>query len=160
MRTFFFILFFSIGAASLGVSVLCEDLIQYYQNRLSAQAAEESLEKLKSLNIDYDVLLKSILEEDPNLVKRIAPAALGNVQQDSNTVYPRATAEQLAAARRALTEPNKSAGGHLSAENPEPAIPKWLSRCSKPAKRMAIFFSGIVLILISFLCFGPAKKIN
>jgi hypothetical protein len=160
MRTFFFILFFSIGAASLGVSVLCEDLIQYYQNRQLARGAEESLEKLKSLNDDYDVLLKSISEEDPNLVKRIAPAALGNVQQDSNTVYPRATAEQLAAARRALTEPNKPAGESPTSENTEPAIPRWLSRCSKPVKRMAIFFSGITLILISFICFGPAKKTN
>ncbi len=152
MRTFFFILFFSIGAASLGTSVLCEDLIQYYHNRQLAQAAEKSLEKLKSLNEDYDVVLMSILEEDPNLVKRIAPVTLGREQPDSNTVYPRATAEQLAAARRALTDPNK--------ETVEPVIPKWLSRCSEPWKRMAIFFSGIVLILISFICFGSVKKTN
>ena len=151
MKTVFFILFFTIGSFSLGVSVLCEDLIRYYQNRQSVQTAQESLEKLKSLNADHDVLLNT-LQEDPNYIKRIAPATIGVEYQDANVVNPRVEAEQLAAARRALTDPNKA--------TVEPAIPGWLSRCSKPAKRMVIFFSGIALILISFVCFGSAPKNN
>lgn len=149
IRTVLFVLFFSVGAGSLGASVLCEDLIQYYQNRQLAKAAQESLGKLKSLNNDYDILLAR-LEQDPNLVKRIAPVTLGRDQPEPNTVYPRATAEQLAAARRALTDPNS--------ETVEPVIPRWLSRCSEPRKRMALFFSGIVLILISFICFRPVRQ--
>jgi len=151
IRTIFFILFFSIGTVSLGVSVLCEDLIQYYRNRQLARQAEQSLEKLKSLNTDYDVLL-STLAEDPNYIKRIAPAAIGFKNQDVNAINPRVEAEQLAAARIALTDPQLATA--------EPVIPRWLSRCSEPARRMAIFFSGIALILISFVCFGSNKKNN
>ncbi len=149
IRTLFFVLFFGAGAASLSISVLCEDLVRYYQNRELAEAARESLEKLKSLNDDYNMLLAQ-LEDDPNLIKRLAPAALGSGQPDPNTVYPRATARQLAAARRALTDSNQ--------ESREPVIPEWLSRCSQPRKRLALFISGIALILISFICFRPAKR--
>lgn len=143
-----FVLFFGIGAGSLGLSVLCEDLVKYYQNRELSEAARKSLEKLKSLNDDYNMLLAQ-LAEDPNLLKRLAPITLDRKTSDPNTVYPKATARQLAAARRALTDPN--------AESVEPVIPKWLSRCSEPRKRLALFISGIALILISFVCFRPAK---
>jgi hypothetical protein len=85
-----FFLFFGIGAASLSSSILCDDLIQYYQNKHLLRMADESLERLKSLNADYDVLLKR-LKEDPNLiVERLAPATLGTKANDPNTVYPRA----------------------------------------------------------------------
>jgi cell division protein FtsL len=151
IRIIFFILFFSIGTVSLSISVLCEDLIQYYRNRQLTRQAEQSLEKLKTLNSDYDDLL-STLAEDPNYIKRIAPAAIGLENQDANAINPRVEAEQLAAARRALTDPQMAPA--------EPVIPRWLGRCSEPAKRMTIFFSGVALILISFICFGPAKKIN
>ncbi|MBN2181374.1 MAG: hypothetical protein JW715_05635 [Sedimentisphaerales bacterium] len=147
-RLVLFILFFSAGAASLGVSVLCEDLFEYYQNRQLVEATRQSLEKLKSLNDAYNMNL-SLLEEDPNHLKRLAPAALGSESSDPNTVNPRVTARQLAAARKALTDPNS--------ESIEPVIPAWLIRSSEPRKRMTLFFSGIALILISFICFRPTK---
>ncbi len=149
-RTVLFVIFFSVGAASLGSAVLCEDLVQYYRNKRTLKAAQESLARLESLNNDYDVLLH-LLEEDPNLVKRLAPATPGSETEDANTVYPRATAEQLAAARRALTADPKQ---HIV----EPVIPEWLSRCSEPRRRMVLFISGIVLILTSLICFEPKKE--
>ncbi len=148
IRAFFFMVFFSIGAASLGVTILSEDLVEYYSNRQLANSARESLEKAKAINKDYDDVLKE-LEQDPNHIKRIAPAVIGAEYQDANAVYPQATAKQLAAARRALEDPNEQAN--------EPTIPKWLSRCSEPRKRTALFFSGVALILISFICFKPVK---
>jgi len=150
IRGTLFVLFFSIGAASLSSSILCDDLVQHYQNKQLLKAAQESLDRLKCLKADYDVLLAE-LEKDPNLVKRLAPATLGIEPEDANTVYPRATAEQLAAARRALTEdPNE--------QSAEPAIPQWLSRCSEPRRKTTLFLSGAVLILTSLICFGPGKS--
>ena len=150
IHTFLFIVFFSIGATSLGGSVLCDDLVRYYQNRQLLKAAEESLIRLKSLNTDYDVLLGQ-LEKDPNLIKRIAPATLGTEPEDTSAIYPRATAEQLAAARKALT-------AKANRQPDEPMVPEWLARCSEPRRRMTLFFAGSVLILISFIFFGPAKQ--
>jgi hypothetical protein len=153
IRAILFVLFFSIGAASLSSSILCDDLVQYYSNRQLAKAAQESLERLKSLNTDYDILLDQ-LEKDPNLVKRIARATLGIGPEDPNTVYPRATAEQLAAARRAMTEdPNEKV-----AHGEPPPLPEWLSRCREPRRKIMLFLSGVALILTSFICFTPRNS--
>ena len=149
-QTVLFVIFFSVGAASLGSAVLCEDLVQYYQNKRSLKAAQESLARLESLNTDYDVLLH-LQAEDPNFVKRLAPTTPGSESEDANTVYPRATPEELAAARRALmTDPEKLVA--------EPVLPEWLSRCSEPLQRIVLFISGIVLIITSLVCFEPKKK--
>ena len=146
IRAILFVLFFSIGAVSLSASILCDDLVQYYNNRQLVKAAQQSLEQLKSLNTDYDILLEQ-LEKDPNLVKRIARATLGIGPEDPNTVYPRATAEQLAAARRALTEdPNEKA-----ALGEPPPLPEWLSRCREPRRKIMLFLSGVALSLTSFI---------
>ena len=151
IQAVFFVLFFSIGAASLSSSVLFDDLIQYYQNKQFLRAAQKSLDRLKSLHADYDVLLER-LEEDPNLVvERLAPATLGTEHEDANTVYPRARSRQLAAARKALMEESNG-------ESIEAAMPQWLKRCSEPRNRILLFISGVVLVLISFVCFRPAQQ--
>ena len=82
-----FVVFFSIGAAALVGAVLCNDLIQYCQNRQLVKEAEHSLERLDSLNKEYDALLEQ-LENDPNLLKRIAPATLGTQPEDPNAISP------------------------------------------------------------------------
>ena len=144
-----FVIFFSIGAASLGISILCDDLVQYYRNRQFLRVTRQSVNRLKSLNTDYDVLLEQ-LEKDPNLVKRLAPATLGTEPEDANAVYPRATPEQLAAAHKALMEDQKD-------QSDAEMLPRWLTRCSEPRRRMTLFVAGSVLILISFTCFAPVK---
>ena len=146
-----FFLFFGIGAASLSSSVLCDDLIQHYRYKQLLGEAQESLERLESLNTDYDVLLER-LKEDPNLVvERLAPATFGTETEDPNTVYPRATSRQLAAARKALMDESNR-------KPAEVAMPKWLRRCSEPRNRMLMFISGVVLVLISFVCFRPQNS--
>jgi hypothetical protein len=150
IRVFLFVVFFSIGAAALGGSILCADLLQYYHNKGLLKAEEELSNKLKSLNADYDALLQQ-LRDDPNLIKRIALVTLGKEADDANTIYPKATAEQLAAARKALTEETIS-------EPAETTPPRWLTRCSDPRRRTMLFFAGAGLILISFIYFGPVKE--
>ena len=150
IRMILFVIFFSIGAASLGVSVLCDDLVQYYRNRQLLKVTQQSLDRLESLNTDYNVLLEQ-LEKDPNLVKRLAPATLGTEPEDANAVYPKATPEQLAIAHEALKKnPNDQSDAAM--------LPEWLTRCSEPRRRMTLFVAGSVLILISFACFAPAKQ--
>ncbi|MHC4175223.1 MAG: hypothetical protein ACYST5_20120 [Planctomycetota bacterium] len=150
IQSVLFVVFFSIGAISLGASILTDDFVRYYRNRQLVKSAQESLDRLKSLNIDYDVLLEH-LEKDPNLFKRIASATLGTEPEDANAIHPKATAEQLAVARRVLAEePNQQPA--------EPVMPLWLTRCSEPSLRIMLFFSGGALILISFICFGPARQ--
>jgi len=142
-----FATFFSIGAAALGGAVLCDDLVLYCRNKHLVAKAEMSLERLKSLNSEYDALLER-LENEPNLLKRIAPAALGTEPEDPNAIYPKARAEELAVARRTLVQQTQP-------ENREPALPKWLQRCSEPRHKIALFLAGAGLVLISLVCFTP-----
>jgi hypothetical protein len=150
IRVILFFVFFSIGAISLSSSILCDDLIQYCQNRQLLKFAQKHLERLKSLNEDYDVLL-SQLESDPNLIRRIAPATFGVEPEDKNTVNPKVGPAQLAAAQKALKEePNQP--------DANSAVPELLSRCCKPRQRVMLFIVGSALIITSFVFFCPATK--
>jgi hypothetical protein len=150
LRTLLFVVFFGIGTAALAGAILRDDLLRYYRNKQLLRSAEETLNKLESLNADYDALLRQ-LEENPSLLERIAPATLGTEPADANTVYPKVTAEQLDAARKVLAEDSKQ-------QQSRAEMPDWIIRCSEPSKRIILFLAGAFLILISFICFGPAKQ--
>jgi len=150
LRTLLFVVFFSIGTAALTTATLYDDLLRYYQNKLLLRAEEETLRRLESLNADYDALLKQ-LKENPALLERIAPATLGTEPNEPNTVYPKVTAEQLDAARKVLAKDSEQ-------QSPGAEMPEWIIRCNEPSKRITLFSAGALLILISFICFGPAKQ--
>ncbi len=134
----------------LSATVLCEDLIDYFYNRGLLKQAEANLKKIETLDADYDTLLAQ-LEGDPCQLKRLAPATLGIEPNEPNTAYPRATADKLMAARRALNEePNTPAV--------QEGIPPWLGLCCQWPRRHILFFCGASLVLISFIFFGPAGK--
>lgn len=149
IRTLLFIVFFSIGAAAVAASVLCDDLVRYYRNRHYLDQAEQLTEKHELLNDDYDAVLMQV-EDDPNLIRRLAPAALGADPTDPNTIFPRATPLELAEAKKALAK-------IAEAEPNEPAMPTWLKRCREPDNRIYLFAAGAALILVSFACFGRLK---
>jgi len=158
IRAILFVLFFSIGAGSLSVSILCDDLVRYYRDTELLAAAEESLERLESLNADYDAVIEMLQSDpnDPNSVKHLARVTLGPEHRDPNTVYPRATPDQLAAARRVLAAHSKDS---TSAEA-ESSMPEWLRRSSEPRRKLALFVCGVVLILTSLVCFGRKREVE
>ena len=150
MRAIVFVVFFGIGAAVLAATVLCDDFLEYFHNRNLLKQAEGRLEKLETLNADYDELLGRF-ENDPCQLARLAPATLGIEPNEPNTVYPRASVDKLAAARYALDEePEQSAGDQTT--------PEWLGLCCRWPRRHILFFCGAGLVLIAFVFFGPAKR--
>lgn len=140
-----FVLFFSAGAVALGGAVLSDDLIRYWGNRQLLSEAQAAIERLESLNQEYDALLAE-LERDPNLLRRLAPATLGTAPSDPCAVYPRARAHELATARRALLT-------QIEPESAQTAVPQWLERCSEPRRKIALFIAGAGLVLISLVFF-------
>jgi len=149
LRTLLFVVFFSIGAAAVTGSVLFDDLIRYCRNKQLLASAEQSLHKLQALNDDYDALIRQ-LQDDPNLIRRLAPATLGAGRTDPNTAYPRLTPQQLDAARKALAEQPPS--------RPPSLTQRWLERLNRPWRRTALFLCGTALIIISLACFAPPQK--
>jgi len=157
MRTLLFCVFFAIGAVVLSGSILCDVLLRYYRDKNLLQVQKQRTDGMKSLITDYNALLAEI-KRDPNFAKRIAPATLGTEPDDADTIYPRATVEQLNAARKALTEQSNQQLASLRSGSAEPPVPKWLSRCSEPRRRIILFLAGAALILISFVCFCPTRQ--
>lgn len=158
IRAILFVLFFSIGAGSLSVSILCDDLVRYYRDTELLAAAEKSLARLKSLNADYDAVIAMLQSDpnDPNSVKHLALVTLGPERRDPNTAYPRATADQLAAARRVLAVHSDDSGPAEAGSS----MPGWLERCSEPRRKLALFVCGVVLVLTSLVCFGRRKEVE
>jgi len=149
IRALFFVVFFGIGAAAFGTAILSSELVRHYENQNLLSEAQEQLEKLRSLNADYDALLER-LDSDRELLKRIAPIVLGTETGDPNAVYPPVTPAQVEAVRKAL----KAA----SADEVRRPLPRWLERVREPRRRLMMLAAGAFLILISFVCFGPAKQ--
>jgi hypothetical protein len=147
-----FVIFFSVGAGALGLAALCDDLIVYWRNERLVKEAHLSLDRLRSLNEEYDALLTE-LQNDPALLRRLAPATLGTLPEDPNAVYPKARAQELALARRALMD-------RAEQESGEAALPKWLQRCSEPRHRIALFLAGAGLVLISLVFFTPKADVG
>jgi hypothetical protein len=145
-----FTVFFSIGAAVLSATVLCDDAVEYFQNKLLLKQADANLKKLETLDSDYDIVLNQV-EGDPCQIARLAPATLGIEPNEPNTVYPRATADKLAAAKRALIEKPDE-------QTSEDSIPPWLGLCCQWPRRHILFFAGAALVLISFIFFGPTRQ--
>lgn len=147
---FFFVVFFSMGAAALGAAVLCDDFVRYCRNKHLVKEAQLSVQRLQSLNADYDGLLEQ-LEQNPDLLKRIAPVTLGTELNDPNAIYPKARAQELAVARKAMIEP-------ADPEQTDAPVPAWLQRCSEPTKRIVLFIAGAGLVLISLVSFTPQEQ--
>ena len=149
-RTFLFVVFFSIGGAALSCSILINDLVRYYHNKQLLDYSKHSLEQTKNLNAEYDALFEN-LQQDPNLINRIAPASLGIEPQDANSIHPKVTAEKLDTARKALADNSSNSAS-------ESTLPKWLIRCNEPRYRYALFFAGAGLILLAFIFFTTSQK--
>jgi len=149
LRTLLFVIFFSVGAAALSGAVLFGDLLSYCENKELLDSSEESLEKLRSLNADYDALLKQV-QEEPELIDRIARATFGTGPEDANTAYPKVAPEQLDAARRALMEATQQ-------RRPVSVARRWVERLSRPWRRVAVFLCGAALVLVSFMFFSSKR---
>jgi hypothetical protein len=141
---FLFVIFSAIGLAAILTAVMAPEIKVYYHNRISVNNAKKSLDKLSSINEDYDVLIDK-LHNDPNFAKKAIPAVLGVHPNHPNTAYPKAQNRQLKAAVESLYE-NTDPNG-------DSKIPAWLKRCSKPKIRWTLFFCGAGLVIISLMSF-------
>ncbi|MFC1762637.1 hypothetical protein ACFL6U_11225 [Planctomycetota bacterium] len=145
IRVFLFALLFGVGAGALSLTVLSDDLHEYYTKRRALARAEIMLENLQQLNVDYDALLVRI-ESNPEELKRLAPVVLGTELGEPNSVIPAVGLQQRMVARQALAAQQETRN--------LPDIPTWLRRIRTPRRRLGLFLSGGALVLISFIWFG------
>ncbi|MCP4455476.1 MAG: hypothetical protein GY809_28790, partial [Planctomycetes bacterium] len=147
IRVIAFFITFGVGAGTLTLSVLCDDLTRYFANKQILALEQRKLVSLQEKVKVYDALLVNI-KRDPDVMHRIAPAVLGIQTEDPNTAYPLTGVQELAAARKVL---QKDANADIS------QMPPWLTRCCEERRRTALFLLGGVLVLIAFACFGLVR---
>ena len=150
-RLIIFFIFFAAGISAMMGSLLLNDIYNYYHNKNLIAEAQRNVEKLKTLNDDYDDLLRQ-LRSDEHLGRRLASATLGLEPKEQGVAYPHETLQQLAAAKQALVEESEEQSSG------EPALPVWLERCKSPSRRLGVFIAGAFLLVISFTYFGPQKQ--
>jgi hypothetical protein len=148
IRVIAFFITFGVGAGTLTLSVLCDDLTRFFDNKRLLAREQRKLDALEEKVKVYDALLLNI-QRDPDVMHRIAPAVLGLESDDPNTAYPLTGVEELAVARKML---RKDQNADVS------QMPPWLIRCCEQRRRTALFLLGGVLVLIAFSCFGLVRQ--
>ncbi len=141
-----FVVFFTVGAGAVSCSLLCGEILSYYENKNYLIEAEGRLEKLRNLNEDYEILLKR-LQSDPNLIERVGSVTLAEYPNEPNTVRPRTSPGRLAKVRSILKKMDDEKNSQIIA-------PRWIKRVNQPNKRTALFLAGTFLVLISLVFFN------
>jgi len=149
-RLLVFMIFFAAGAGAVGLSVLVPELHRHYHYRRVHSEASQSIDRLRRVAEDYDILLVQ-LEEDPSLLERVATLTFGMEPNEPNTVFPKSTALQEEHVKMLLAE-------SVEDGNDAAGVPLWLSRVSERRARLVLFFSGGGLIFVSFLFFGASVR--
>ena len=143
--TLAFMAFFAIGTSAFILAILAGELRDYYAGRSDLEKAEQKIKDLELLNSDYDAAMEH-LENDPEVIERLAAPTLGKEPEREDTAYPKAGPKFLALAKQAGEEKEDSSG-----------VPVWLERCNDPVLKKLLLGSGVCLILISFVCFRLRK---
>lgn len=130
----------------MSLAFLTDDLVRYYNRKAQLAYAQQMADWLEQLNNEYQLLIGQ-LQQDPNILKRVAPAVLGIWPSEPNTAYPQASPQDLLAARQTFLLRRPVPQGPVE-------LPPWLQRCQRPIHRWAIIVLGAGLVLVSFVWFA------
>ena len=150
VRYVLFCLVFAIGAGAVALSILADELRDYYNSKCLLQRTELENETIKSLTTRYESQIRQI-QKDPNILRRLELVTLGIEQTAENTAFPKVSDEQLAAADRVLLEQSKLR--QITSD-----MPPWIQRCSEPNFRRSLFFAGAGLVFVAFIFFAAPQK--
>ncbi|RKY09422.1 MAG: hypothetical protein DRP66_02320 [Planctomycetota bacterium] len=151
LRYLLFCIFFTAGAGAVALSILIDpEISNYYQSRLQLRQVEEGNVRVKRLIAQYDAQIQQI-EMDPNLLGKLQRFTFGHEPDLDGAILPKASEEELAAAKTALfAELNNQKGARL--------VPQWVHRCARTNNRRVLFVSGCGLLVITFIFFGAPRR--
>jgi hypothetical protein len=94
------------------------------------------------------------IDKDPNMLKRLAPAAANEKTEEANMPEVQITAQTLAQAKAAIEQMDSNENTKISGEE----TPAWLERATSKVSRIILFTAGAGLVLVSFVCFNAKKE--
>jgi hypothetical protein len=151
MRFTFFCTFFSIGLAAITISILVEELHNYYRNYRTVYQIKNSNEKIEKLLPDIEKQLQ-IAKTDPNRISRLRHILFGDQLKKEGTVFPNLEDKRITKIAELLIKLQQTETQNI------PAVPEWIKRVSNYRIRLALFFAGTGLILLDFIFFGKPHK--
>ncbi|MBN1126763.1 MAG: hypothetical protein JXA82_17290, partial [Sedimentisphaerales bacterium] len=144
-------IFFTVGATAIMVSALSEEIALYFEQRQIPAQVEAYNERLRQLSAKYELQIAQ-LKADPSLKEKLRTYTFNEKPEEEDTVFPEASATDLAEAKAALMS-------ELDSRPESQPIPKWVLRCSEPQIRKTLLVAGIGLVLITFIFFGtPCRR--
>jgi hypothetical protein len=151
IRYIVFCVFFAAGAGAIALSFLVDsEMTNYFQSRAGLDKTVKDNEKIQTLISQYQDQI-TLIEHEPNVLKRLQDVALGRLPERQDVVYPSGYNPRLTiAARQVLNEAEPA--------DPNAWTPVWVKRCNQPKMRPTLFLSGAGLILITFMLFGGSAK--
>jgi hypothetical protein len=149
VRWVLFCVFFTGGATAIVLSALADELAVYYEQRGIPAQIEARNERIRRLCAQYDQQIAQ-LKTDPSLAAKLKTFTFRDKPDAEDTVFPQASAGNLAAAREALMQ-------EIEGEPIADPVPTWVSRCSESKNRRTLFVAGVGLILITFIFFGSTR---
>lgn len=134
----------------MALSFLAPEWNENYKSIDQVRRLEASNPKLKERIDTYDKQIQT-LENDPGILTRLAEKTLGIDTHNENEAFPQPSNELLEIANRALSEVEKT-------DAPKTKLREYIERCADKKTRKGLFYSGAALIMITFICFGAAKR--
>ncbi len=151
LRYLLFCIFFAAGAGAVALSILIDpEISKHYHSRPQLRQIEKGNVRMERLIAQYDAQIQQ-LESDPNLLAKLQTLAFGHEPDLEGVILPRASKEELAAAKEALF-------AELDAQSQEQLVPQWVHRCAQPKNRKVLFVAGCGLLIITFIFFGTPRR--
>jgi hypothetical protein len=152
-RAAFFSLFSAIGILSVTLAVLGPEWKNLYKIKAATKQSEQNNRKIEQIMRDQEELISRI-NKDPNMLKRLVPANLGQKPEEPNMPAVEITTDTLTQARAVLEWSNDDENPRVSQER----IPARLQRATLKMSRVILFAAGTGLVLVSFVCFAARPQ--
>ncbi len=148
LRFILFCVFFAIGAGSIALSIVAEEIYSLYSSRRLVVRFTDDNRKITSLSKQYDSQMR-LIRSEPNSLNRLKGIMLGKKSEpDEDVAIPQVSEQELINASNALLNEMETTA------QKSPAVAEWLKRCNRPGSRTTLFFAGAALVLTSFVFFS------
>ena len=149
VRAILFCIFLGVGIGAIVLSILVGEINDYYTSRDALIKLEADNERLIKLIAEYELQLQQA-EKDPEILERLKRVTLGQQPESEDTVYPKASRQDIAAAEAVI------AAGQQTDHDDDP-FRTIIDRCMEERIRLSLFVAGAGLVLLTFLFFGAKR---
>jgi hypothetical protein len=149
-KNLLFVVFFTAGLGAIFLSILTDEIVNYYHIKISNAEILKLNESIKQQDSDTSKLIKDI-EENPEILKHLAPIKFNEEPNNPDAIIVHVRDKELEAAQEVLKRVEEFEANDVH-------TPVWLKKCDNPPAKRNLFFGGSALIMISLTCFGVPRK--